>query len=76
MAKKKSGLSSPLSGGFPTSKASTRSEDAVIVQHKEFIGIVDEKTEDVLSSAMGGQRRSATGQWESTNSTLGCERKK
>jgi len=75
MAKKRGSLSSPLSSGFPTSKASTRSEDAVIVQHKEYIGIVDKVTPDILSSAMGGQRRT-TGVRESPNSTLGCEQKK
>lgn len=41
----------------------------------DFMGVVDEVTPDILSSPMGGQRRT-TGVRESPNSTLGCESKK
>jgi hypothetical protein len=39
----------------------------------DVMGVVANKTRDILSSPMGGQRNSATGQRESPNSTLGIE---
>lgn len=59
-----------------------RSKDTLPLVFKEgvdtgdYIGRVVDTTEDLLSSPMGGQRRSATGERESPNSTLGINFKK
>lgn len=76
MAKKRgSSLSSPMEGAIKTVMGSTQSSEAVTVEHKRYIGVVAQNTGDILSSPMGGQRRT-TGVRESVPSTLGVESKK
>lgn len=71
MARKQGGLDSPLSSAFPSVRGeSTESNRAVTVTHREYVGVVDRKTDDILSSPQGGQRRSATGKRESVKSVL------
>jgi len=54
--------------GFPDVKGCTQAKDAVIVERKDLVGLVDEVADDCVASPMNGQVASGQMRQESPRS--------